>query len=568
MPGDPDLDDVLRAVWTRRRPDVLRRLDVVEEALADALEGGLGEDARDAAERAAHQIAGSAGTFGFDAASAAARGIEHALRDGLGDPAALLHATALVAELRAALEASGADAPSGGAPSGGAPSGADDPGRAADPSSDAGGGPDPGGTPVLADGGVGEHRGPAPDVLLIAPEDERTRRLVDALAARGLRAIVVSDAGSAEDAIERPGATVVLVDTAVVPDAASALAVIEVVADELPTLVVDRAGLLVRDEVTLRGAMGPAALDLDVAGTAAALADLRERRRFRGVRVTVRRPADGVPAPLDALRAAGLEIELADGDEDVRLPLARTRPELLVLVASEADPDAVLTACRVLRNDPRWWRLPLVVVAGAGGPSPVGAAAAGADDHVLVEGTGGRGTELAVRVRNRLERSRSLAGLATDPLGQDAPASGTLAPGGSAAVPAPALQAVETVDVVLVEDDPTIVALLEHALTGRGLGVRHFGDGLRASAALAGTPPEVVGRVVLLDWDLPGVDGLRVLRSMGANGALEHSRVIMLTARAGEHEVLQALESGATDHVAKPFSLPVLLGRVAGAMRR
>jgi DNA-binding response OmpR family regulator len=125
-----------------------------------------------------------------------------------------------------------------------------------------------------------------------------------------------------------------------------------------------------------------------------------------------------------------------------------------------------------------------------------------------------------------------------------------------------------TVDVVLVEDDPAIVALLEHALDGRGLTVRHFGDGLQAAEALAGERPSVVGRVVLLDWDLPGIDGLRVLRAMAGNGTLVHSRVIMLTARAGEREVLQALEAGASDHVAKPFSLPVLLQRIRGAMMR
>ena len=98
--------------------------------------------------------------------------------------------------------------------------------------------------------------------------------------------------------------------------------------------------------------------------------------------------------------------------------------------------------------------------------------------------------------------------------------------------------------------------------------MRHLGDGLQAATALAGDAPTVVGRVVLLDWDLPGIDGLRVLRAMGRNGALQHSRVIMLTARAGEREVLEALEAGATDHVAKPFSLPVLLQRVRGAMLR
>jgi DNA-binding response OmpR family regulator/HPt (histidine-containing phosphotransfer) domain-containing protein len=560
MSGDPDLDDVLRAVWIRRRPDVLGRLDVVEAALGDALEGGLGEGAREEAERAAHQIAGSAGTFGFDAASVAARGIEHALRDGLDDPAALLRVATLAAELRAELDAS-APAPSDGAAP--APDAPDAP-ATGEPDGVAAAGPE--GVPGTA-GPADGRLAPDPDVLLVAPAGERARRLADALAARGLGTILVSDARAAEDALERPGPGVALLDAGVAADAASALALIEVVADELPTLVVDRAGLLARDDVTVRGAKGPVAPDLDVAGTASALAGLRARRRLRGVPVAVLRPADAVAVPLGALEATGLEVTVVDGSEDVRLPLARTRPELVVLVASEGEPDAVLAACGVIRNDPRWWRLPIVVVGGAHGPSAIAAAAAGADDHVRVDGPGTPGTELSVRVRNRLERARALLGASADAPDPDAPG-GDAGDDPGADAGADVVPAAEQVDVVLVEDDPTIVALLEHALDGRGLSVRHFGDGLRASAALAGSPPEVVGRVVLLDWDLPGIDGLRVLRAMSANGALEHSRVIMLTARAGEREVLQALEGGATDHVGKPFSLPVLLGRIAGAMRR
>ncbi|MSW52616.1 MAG: hypothetical protein F2817_17230, partial [Actinobacteria bacterium] len=106
MPDDPDLDDALRAVWTRRRPLVLQRLGVVEDALADGLEQRLSDEGRAEAERAAHQIAGSAGTFGFADASVAARSIEHALRDDIADPSTLLRVAGLAADLRAALEAS------------------------------------------------------------------------------------------------------------------------------------------------------------------------------------------------------------------------------------------------------------------------------------------------------------------------------------------------------------------------------------------------------------------------------------------------------------------------------
>jgi two-component system phosphate regulon response regulator PhoB len=69
-------------------------------------------------------------------------------------------------------------------------------------------------------------------------------------------------------------------------------------------------------------------------------------------------------------------------------------------------------------------------------------------------------------------------------------------------------------------------------------------------------------RVVLLDLDLQGFDGLTVLRRLRARGVLARTRVVMLTSRGTESEVLKALELGATDYVAKPFSVAVLLQKL------
>jgi two-component system CheB/CheR fusion protein len=74
--------------------------------------------------------------------------------------------------------------------------------------------------------------------------------------------------------------------------------------------------------------------------------------------------------------------------------------------------------------------------------------------------------------------------------------------------------------------------------------------------------------VIILDWDLPSLDGLRILEIMGDNGTLRRSRVIMLTARASAEEVEQALAAGATEHVAKPFAIPDLMHSVRGAFLR
>lgn len=125
-------------------------------------------------------------------------------------------------------------------------------------------------------------------------------------------------------------------------------------------------------------------------------------------------------------------------------------------------------------------------------------------------------------------------------------------------------QASDSADVVVVEDDDALAELLVHAVENRGLRVARFSDG--GSAAEALTSGKIETRAALLDVDLPGLDGLSVLKKMADAGVLSKVNVIMLTARSAEAEVLRAMELGAFDHVAKPFSIPVLLQRLARAL--
>jgi len=121
-------------------------------------------------------------------------------------------------------------------------------------------------------------------------------------------------------------------------------------------------------------------------------------------------------------------------------------------------------------------------------------------------------------------------------------------------------------DVVVVDDDETLSGLLQHALETRGYRVQRFQDGRTAVDALGGANPALRPRVLLLDVDLPSLDGLSILRCLAESGAPSRTRIIMLTARSSEPEVVKALEWGAFDHVAKPFSLPVLMQRVRRAL--
>ncbi|WP_305039298.1 response regulator, partial [Frankia sp. CiP3] len=116
-------------------------------------------------------------------------------------------------------------------------------------------------------------------------------------------------------------------------------------------------------------------------------------------------------------------------------------------------------------------------------------------------------------------------------------------------------------DVVVVDDDPILTDLLTHALETRGYRVVCLGDGREALRRLTG-PDRMRARLILLDVDLPEVNGFDVLRQLRRDGVLATSKVIVLTVRSTEPEVLEALEQGAADHIAKPFSVPVLLQRV------
>ena len=124
------------------------------------------------------------------------------------------------------------------------------------------------------------------------------------------------------------------------------------------------------------------------------------------------------------------------------------------------------------------------------------------------------------------------------------------------------------VDVAIVDDDDALVSLLQHAMESRSMRVACYADGETAVAALTGAAPEVQASVILLGVDLPALNGLDVLRRLKAGEVTRASNVVMLTSRTGERDILTALELGATDHIAKPFSVPVLMHKVRTVLRQ
>jgi two-component system response regulator MprA len=115
--------------------------------------------------------------------------------------------------------------------------------------------------------------------------------------------------------------------------------------------------------------------------------------------------------------------------------------------------------------------------------------------------------------------------------------------------------------VLVVDDDPRIVAALRRALHYEGYSVEVAGDGPEALAQAAGRPPDLV----VLDVMLPGLDGVEVCRRLRA---ADDVPILMLTARDATGDRVRGLDGGADDYVVKPFAYEELMARVRALLRR
>jgi DNA-binding response OmpR family regulator len=117
--------------------------------------------------------------------------------------------------------------------------------------------------------------------------------------------------------------------------------------------------------------------------------------------------------------------------------------------------------------------------------------------------------------------------------------------------------------ILVCDDDPLLVDLLDYRLTSRGYDVIVARDGGEAMARLQEATPDAI----VLDAMMPVADGYEVLRRIREDEALAAIPVIMLTARKQERDIIQALELGASDYIVKPFipeELVARLGRLLG----
>ncbi len=116
--------------------------------------------------------------------------------------------------------------------------------------------------------------------------------------------------------------------------------------------------------------------------------------------------------------------------------------------------------------------------------------------------------------------------------------------------------------VLVVDDDQKLLNMLRRTLAYEGFQVSTAADGNAALAQVEAHHPDIV----VLDWLMPGLDGIGVLKQLRA--ADDKSLVLMLTARDAVEDRVEGLETGADDYLVKPFAPAELLARLHALLRR
>ncbi|HET6358056.1 response regulator transcription factor [Streptomyces sp.] len=120
----------------------------------------------------------------------------------------------------------------------------------------------------------------------------------------------------------------------------------------------------------------------------------------------------------------------------------------------------------------------------------------------------------------------------------------------------------EPVRILVVDDEPDVTDVLAGVMTGEGWQVRTAADGTTALATARAFRPDAV----VLDWMLPDLEGLQVLRALRREAP--RVCVLFLTARDAVEDRIAGITAGGDDYVTKPYSLEEVLARLRGLLRR
>lgn len=118
--------------------------------------------------------------------------------------------------------------------------------------------------------------------------------------------------------------------------------------------------------------------------------------------------------------------------------------------------------------------------------------------------------------------------------------------------------------ILIIDDEIHIVELLKFNLENNGYKVDYSYDGFDGYLKTKEFQPDLI----LLDWMLPNISGIDLLKKIRSDETLEQIPVIMLTAKNMEEDKLEELEDGADDYITKPFSVKEVLARITSVLRR
>ena len=118
--------------------------------------------------------------------------------------------------------------------------------------------------------------------------------------------------------------------------------------------------------------------------------------------------------------------------------------------------------------------------------------------------------------------------------------------------------------ILIVEDEEPLTIMLRYNLEKEGFAVETSAHGEEADLRIRENPPDLA----VVDWMLPGLSGIELVRRLRARPETKQLPIIMLTARGEEPERVRGLATGADDYIVKPFSVPELLARVQALLRR
>jgi two-component system alkaline phosphatase synthesis response regulator PhoP len=118
--------------------------------------------------------------------------------------------------------------------------------------------------------------------------------------------------------------------------------------------------------------------------------------------------------------------------------------------------------------------------------------------------------------------------------------------------------------ILIVDDEPDIVAFISYTLKQKGYAVDTARDGVEAIRKAKAFRPDLI----LLDVMMPNKDGIETIRELRQMPDFEHTAIILLTALTDERSEIEGLKTGADDYIAKPIKPELLATRISTALRR